>query len=109
MCKIVISRDFSKRAASLLAVLALLASLVPGALEANDKKKKKSKEEEQAEIAAKIKAIDYSFIVWPNPPAVARIRYTNWYSSVKEKRNVQGYAHKPYSSLYRCSRLPKVD
>jgi DNA-binding beta-propeller fold protein YncE len=25
--------------------------------------------------------IDYSNIVWPNPPAIARIRYINWYSA----------------------------
>jgi sugar lactone lactonase YvrE len=27
--------------------------------------------------------IDYSFIVWPNPPAIARIRYQTWYAAEK--------------------------
>jgi sugar lactone lactonase YvrE len=27
--------------------------------------------------------IDYSNIVWPNPPAIARIRYTTWYAAEK--------------------------
>lgn len=27
--------------------------------------------------------IDYSNIVWPNPPAIARIKYTTWYASEK--------------------------
>jgi sugar lactone lactonase YvrE len=27
--------------------------------------------------------IDYSNIVWPNPPAVARIKYTTWYAAEK--------------------------
>jgi sugar lactone lactonase YvrE len=29
----------------------------------------------------KPQVIDYSNIVWPNPPAIARIRYINWYSA----------------------------
>jgi sugar lactone lactonase YvrE len=29
----------------------------------------------------KAAVIDYSNIVWPNPPAIARIRYINWYSA----------------------------
>jgi sugar lactone lactonase YvrE len=51
-----------------------------------DKKKK--------EDAAPVKPIDYSFIVWPNPPAITRIRYVNWYAADKEKRNLQGNAQK---------------
>ncbi len=46
------------------------------------------------EIEAKIKAIDYSYIVWPNPPAIARIKYVNWYSSDKVIRNYKGEAQK---------------
>jgi len=72
-------------------LLAALAAVSPMALQA-DKKKKKS--ETQAEIDAKIKAIDYSYIVWPNPPAIARIRYINWYTSDKAVRNLQGNAQK---------------
>jgi sugar lactone lactonase YvrE len=31
----------------------------------------------------KIPVIDYSNIVWPNPPAIARIRYSTWYAAEK--------------------------
>ena len=31
----------------------------------------------------KIPVIDYSNIVWPNPPAVARIRFQSWYAAEK--------------------------
>ncbi|HXY50615.1 MAG TPA: SMP-30/gluconolactonase/LRE family protein [Terriglobales bacterium] len=40
------------------------------------------------------KAIDYSNIVWPNPPAIARIRYVNWWASEKQQRNQQGNVQK---------------
>ena len=43
-----------------------------------DKKKKK-----QAAEPNKIPVIDYSSIVWPNPPAVARIRYQVFYAAQK--------------------------
>src|SRR5215469_16020390 len=41
-----------------------------------DKKKKK-----QAAEPNKIPVMDYSSIVWPNPPAVARIRYQAFYAA----------------------------
>ena len=81
-----------KWAAGLLAVTTLAAFLVPAVLRADDKKKKKK--DQQAETEAKIKAIDYSYIVWPNPPAISRIKYVNWYSSDKEKRNLSGNVQK---------------
>src|ERR1035437_806487 len=31
----------------------------------------------------KVPVIDYSNIVWPNPPAIARIRYSTWYAAEK--------------------------
>ena len=43
-----------------------------------DKKKKKNDAEPK-----KIPVIDYSNIVWPNPPAVARIRYQAFYAAQK--------------------------
>jgi DNA-binding beta-propeller fold protein YncE len=42
-----------------------------------DKKKK------DAAAPAKVPVIDYSNIVWPNPPAVARIRYQAFYAAQK--------------------------
>ncbi len=81
-----------KWTAFLLAFFILAVFLAPAALQADDKKKKKK--DGTAEIDAKIKAIDYSYIVWPNPPAIARIRYVNWFSSDKEVRNYKGNAQK---------------
>ncbi len=67
--------------------------LVPiGSQGQNPSKKKKS--DTAAENDAKIKAIDYSYIVWPNPPAVARIKYVNWFSSDKAVRDLKGNAQK---------------
>jgi DNA-binding beta-propeller fold protein YncE len=43
-----------------------------------DKKKKKAAAEPK-----KIPVIDYSNIVWPNPPAIARIRYQAFYAAEK--------------------------
>ena len=40
------------------------------------------------------KVIDYSYIVWPNPPAIPRIRYINWYASDKVKRDASGTVQK---------------
>lgn len=55
---------------------------------------KNNKKDVAAENAEKIKTIDYSYIVWPNPPAIARIKYVNWYSSDKVIRNYKGQAQK---------------
>jgi sugar lactone lactonase YvrE len=73
-----------------LTVLLAMTLASPLALQADKKKKKDT----QAEIDAKIKAIDYSNIVWPNPPAIARIKYTTWYANDKTVRNFQGNAQK---------------
>jgi sugar lactone lactonase YvrE len=56
-------------------VLLSLALAVPVSLLA-DKKKKDA-------APAKIPVIDYSNIVWPNPPAIARIRYQAFYAAQK--------------------------
>jgi sugar lactone lactonase YvrE len=79
-----------RRMLAVVATLALFAMAAPLALHADKKKKK----EDKADVEAKIKAIDYSHIVWPNPPAIARIKYTNWYASDKAVRNIQGNKQK---------------
>jgi len=58
----------------------VLLSVVLGAPLAlfGDKKKKKGDDQPK-----KIPVIDYSNIVWPNPPAVARIRYQAFYAAQK--------------------------
>ncbi len=72
------------------AVLAVLAMVWPVGMQADKKKKADAK----AETEAKIKAIDYSNIVWPNPPAIARIKFKNWYAQDKEVRNLKGEKQK---------------
>jgi sugar lactone lactonase YvrE len=74
-----------------LAILAGLGLAWPAGLQA-DKKKKKA--DAKADVEAKVKAIDYSNIVWPNPPAIARIKFKTWYSSDKAARNMQGNKQK---------------
>ncbi len=62
-----------------LSALALLFAMVCGApLAANAGKKKKKAE---AAETTKPPVIDYSNIVWPNPPAIARIRYMAFFSA----------------------------
>ena len=61
----------------LLAGIALL-SLTLAAPSALADKKKKGAEAPKAHAP-----IDYSNIVWPNPPAIARIKYTTWYAAEK--------------------------
>src|SRR5271169_621344 len=82
-------RKFRRRLTAL-AVLSAVALLSPLALQADKQKKKK----DAAAATSNVKSIDYSYIVWPNPPAIARIKYTNWYSADKVKRNLQGNVQK---------------
>lgn len=53
--------------------LAMLSTMASG----GDKKKKNGASEK------KVPTIDYSNIVWPNPPAIARIRYQAFYAAQK--------------------------
>src|ERR1700722_2146006 len=62
---------------SLLALLVLLSLMLLAPMAAFGDKKKKDAG------AKKIPVIDYSNIVWPNPPAIARIRYQAFYSAQK--------------------------
>lgn len=88
-----------------LLVLAATVAMLPVGLRAD----KKKKAEDKANVDAKIKAIDYSYIVWPNPPAIARIRYTNWYSSDKALRNTQGDKQKKSAWMDRLAGTQSKD
>ena len=68
-----LTRDRKRLLVVLLVGLALLAPV-----SAFGKKKK-----EEAAAPKKIVVIDYSNIVWPNPPAIARIKYQAFYSAEK--------------------------
>ena len=64
-----------RRGLLLLSLMVCVAFLAPvGAF--GDKKKKDAGQK-------KIPVIDYSNIVWPNPPAIARVRFQAWYASEK--------------------------
>jgi sugar lactone lactonase YvrE len=69
------------------ATVLFLAALFASAalLQANQKNKKGD-----TPPPAAPKKIDYSNIVWPNPPAIARIRYVNWYGGDNKKRTTSG-------------------
>jgi sugar lactone lactonase YvrE len=90
----------------LLAGLALLLTLTLPLGSRADKKKKADK---NADIDAKIKAIDYSNIVWPNPPAIARIRYKTWYSSDKAVRDYKGSVQKKSAWMDRLAGTQQSD
>ena len=81
--------EWTGRALATVAIL-ILAMTSPLTLQADKKKKKDT----AAETEAKIKAIDYSNIVWPNPPAITRIKFTTWYASDKSVRDLQGNQQK---------------
>ena len=64
---------------SLLALLMLLTLILLAPMSAFADKKKKNADAGPK----KVPVIDYSNIVWPNPPAIARIRYQAFYSAQK--------------------------
>jgi sugar lactone lactonase YvrE len=80
-----------ERVTAVLALLAAFALVLPLGLSGSDKNKKAKASTDQAKAP---KVVDYSYIVWPNPPAIARIRYMNWYASDKQERNLQGNVQK---------------
>jgi len=70
------------RLATLVAILAILVAL-PLALTASNKKK-----DAKAPEKPLIERLDYSRIVWPNPPAITRVRFMDIFSADKiEKDN----------------------
>jgi DNA-binding beta-propeller fold protein YncE len=89
----------------LMAMASALAVLLPLALHAD----KKKKADAAAETDAKIKAIDYSNIVWPNPPAIARIKFKMWYSSDKQVRNFKGNVQKKSAWMDRLAGTQQSD
>ena len=75
MCEGRTSSDRDAKKLLSMFLLLVLAVAVCAPAFAKDKKKK-------ADAAPKPTGpIDYSNIVWPNPPAIARIRYLNWFAA----------------------------
>jgi sugar lactone lactonase YvrE len=92
------------RAIAALMVLAMVLTMASVAL-GSDKKKKPAPNDEGDSTPAKYKNIleglDLSRFVWPNPPAVTRIRYLNYWSG--EKLEVQPQQKKKTSWMERVS------
>ena len=65
-----------KLAAMVAAFAILLALISPPALYADKKKKNKAEELKQPNV---LDTLDYSKIVWPNPPAITRIKYLSYF------------------------------
>ncbi len=67
------------------AAIGVLAILFAGAasLQAKDKKKKGPAASPQKNI---LELLDYSKIVWPNPPAITRIKYLSYFSGEKRQQ-----------------------
>lgn len=88
-------RDYTKwgqagRATTAVAIVLGFALASQPGLPADQKKKKANSSAEQNQP----KVIDYSNIVWPNPPAIPRIRYQAWYASDWVQRNIKGNVSK---------------
>lgn len=69
------SNGIAKRIALLVLAMAVLASPL-----AADKKKKTAAKDPEKPL---IERLDYSKIVWPNPPAITRIRYVDYFAAEK--------------------------
>lgn len=66
------------------AALVLVAvALLPGIAGAGGKDKKKAGAKPEPKQLNILEALDYSKIVWPNPPAITRVRYLNYFSGEK--------------------------
>ena len=91
-----------------LVMLTAVLTLSPFSVRA-DKNDKKKKADDKAAVEAKIKAIDYSYICWPNPPAIARIKYVNWFSSDKAVRDLKGNTQKKNAWMDRLAGTQSSD
>ncbi len=75
-------QDSVRRVMALAALLAGLAVALAGPLSVHGAQKKKKAAAEAAKPNI-LDRLDYSKIVWPNPPAIARIKYLNYLSGEK--------------------------
>ncbi len=89
--------------AVVLAISLLVAA--PGRLQADQKQKKA--DAKKAENSPQV--IDYSNIVWPNPPAIARIKFSAWYAQDKTQRTIQGNKAKKSGWMDRLAGTQSAD
>jgi DNA-binding beta-propeller fold protein YncE len=86
------TREISiRRSTALAALICALAILFAGtvSLEAKDKKKRAPAAPPKKNV---LEILDYSKIVWPNPPAITRIKYLSYFSG--EKRELKSTQQK---------------
>jgi len=79
MFEIIANLIHRRKSCFLLCVMVILALLAPTSAFADKKKKKGAPTQETKDVTPP----DYSNIVWPNPPAIARIKYQAFYSAEK--------------------------
>ncbi len=70
--------------------LLLVAALTPSYAE--KKKKEETNQPKLTKLGSVVSTLDYSRIVWPNPPAITRVKYLDLFSG--EKREVEKAAKK---------------
>lgn len=73
----------------LLVLLLIVAGAATLAAKDKDKKDKKNVEENPLAKPTFLDVLDYSKIVWPNPPAITRVRYLNYFAGEKYKAPTQ--------------------
>lgn len=98
-----ILRRFTRLTIAVVLTLSL-ALICSSALYGKDKKKDKKEKDPSTEVSKFAKAfqnLDLSRIVWPNPPAVTRIKYLNYWSG--EKFQAQKQEKKKSSWMERVS------
>src|ERR1035438_3433190 len=80
----------SRKARVVMCLMLGLTLLAPGSAFADKKKK------DAAPPTPKV--IDYSNIVWPNPPAIARVRFQAWFAAEKMSQVEEGTNTKEHTS-----------
>jgi len=80
------------------APVALMAVLLAGPLY-GDKKKKENPPPAAPQEKSVLEQLDYSMIVWPQPPAIARVKYLNFFSTQKAEPAQQTTVKKKISFM----------
>ncbi|MDT8067449.1 MAG: 6-bladed beta-propeller [Terriglobia bacterium] len=77
--------------AAVISIFVLLLATPPQLYGEKKDKKDKKKQKQQAAEQHKtfLDVLDYSKIVWPNPPAITRVRYINYFSGERFKETTQ--------------------
>jgi sugar lactone lactonase YvrE len=80
-----------------IALAALLAALLVAPVYGNQKNKKKDAAPAPPPEKSILEKLDYSLIVWPNPPQITRVKYLDFFSAQKVEAPPQTAARKKVS------------